>query len=89
MICRHYYISGKVQGVFYRASTLEQAQQLGLAGWVRNLMDGRVEVVACGNEDVLQAFEAWLHIGPKMANVIAVEVTGLTQQPDCSGFELR
>ena len=51
LIGRHYFLSGKVQGVWFRASTKEQADLLGVTGWVRNLSDGRVEVLAYGEKD--------------------------------------
>ncbi len=65
-------VSGKVQGVFYRASTREQALQLGLSGMARNLADGTVEVLACGSRDALAALERWLWEGPAAAQVDAV-----------------
>ena len=52
MVCRRCYVSGRVQGVFYRASTREQAERLGVTGHARNLPDGRVEVLACGEQTV-------------------------------------
>ena len=66
------YISGKVQGVFYRASAREEAIKLGIKGWAKNLADGRVEVVACGTEDDLDLFFKWLKQGPKNAKVVAI-----------------
>lgn len=80
MLCRHYIISGLVQGVFYRASTQEQAQQLGLKGWVKNLRDGRVEAVACGDEKQLVRFESWLRQGPPMAQVDNVDIHDLPHE---------
>ena len=74
MICKRYLVSGIVQGVFYRSSTQCQAKQLGLKGWVRNLSDGRVEVLACGSEDNLNTIEKWLEIGPEYAKVTNIEV---------------
>lgn len=65
----HYYISGQVQGVWYRASTKEKATQLGLTGWVKNLKDGRVEVYAHGEASILEDFEKWLWQGPQLAKV--------------------
>ncbi len=56
----HAFISGRVQGVFFRVYTKEKALMLGLTGWVRNLRDGRVEVVAEGNEDNLRKLLQWL-----------------------------
>jgi acylphosphatase len=70
--CIHCLVSGQVQGVWYRASTQKQALQWGLTGWVRNLPDGRVEVLACGEKaQVLQLFE-WLKQGPPKAKVAEV-----------------
>jgi acylphosphatase len=68
-ICKHWYVSGKVQGVWFRASTVEQARQLGLMGWVRNLEDGRVEVLACGDQKKIEQLHEWLKHGPKLAKV--------------------
>ncbi|MBE1158762.1 acylphosphatase [Dyella acidiphila] len=62
-------VSGKVQGVFFRASTREEALKLGLQGHARNLPDGRVEVVAGGTPEALQALEQWLWQGPPAAQV--------------------
>lgn len=74
MPARHYLISGRVQGVWYRASCVEQARALGLDGWVRNLADGRVEAVAQGQPEALVALESWLAQGPPLARVTAVDV---------------
>ena len=74
MICRRYLVSGRVQGVFYRDSTRRQAQAMGLTGWVRNLFDGRVEVLACGDPVQLDTFAKWLEIGPEYAKVTNIEV---------------
>jgi acylphosphatase len=68
-------ISGRVQGVFYRASAQRYAQSLALSGWVRNRRDGRVELFACGDEAVLETLEKWLEIGPEYAKVTNIEVT--------------
>ena len=70
--CRRYYVSGRVQGVFFRDSTRRRALALGLSGWARNLPDGRVEVLACGPEAALQELEAWLWEGPPHARVSEV-----------------
>lgn len=66
-------VSGKVQGVFFRASTREQAERLQLRGHARNLADGRVEVLAAGSPDAIDALERWLHHGPPHARVDGVE----------------
>lgn len=60
--------------MFFRASTRGKANTLGLTGWVRNLTDGRVEVMAFGEEDKLSILREWLHQGPAGANVTGVEV---------------
>lgn len=67
-------ISGRVQGVFFRACTRDEARRLGVKGWVRNLPDGRVEVLAQGNLEQLKALEAFCRKGPPHARVHNVEV---------------
>ncbi|MEO6154400.1 MAG: acylphosphatase [Thermomonas sp.] len=66
-------ISGKVQGVWFRASTRDQALRLGLGGHARNLADGRVEVLAVGEQDAIEQLASWLQEGPPLARVEAVE----------------
>jgi acylphosphatase len=73
-IARRCFVAGRVQGVFYRASTRSRAQSLGVTGYARNLPDGRVEVLACGAPDAVQALCDWLWEGPPAAHVTAVEV---------------
>ena len=73
MPAARFLVGGKVQGVFFRASTREQALKLGLRGYAKNLPDGRVEVLAEGDERALNALERWLHVGPPMARVELVE----------------
>ncbi|MBM4355325.1 MAG: acylphosphatase [Deltaproteobacteria bacterium] len=72
VVQRRFVVRGRVQGVFYRASTEEKAAELGLAGWVRNRTDGSVEVVAAGPADLLSELEEWLHVGPRHARVDSV-----------------
>jgi acylphosphatase len=67
-------VTGRVQGVFYRASTAERAEDLGLDGWVRNRSDGRVELVIQGAADAVEVMVAWLWQGPQAAEVNAVEL---------------
>lgn len=71
----HLLISGRVQGVFYRASLREEAVGRGLGGWVRNLGDGRVEAELEGPEDAVDEVVAWSHDGPPAARVRGVEVS--------------
>jgi acylphosphatase len=73
-LSKRFLVSGRVQGVFFRASTQERARDLGLKGWVRNLPDGRVEVMAAGSPGALQQLENWLWQGPDRADVDEVEV---------------
>jgi acylphosphatase len=73
-IARRCHVSGRVQGVFFRASTREQARALGVTGHARNLPDGRVEVLACGEPLAVVALCEWLWVGPPTARVTAVEV---------------
>ena len=65
-------VSGRVQGVFFRASTRQQALRLGLSGSARNLDDGRVEVIANGDDESLDALARWLRQGPAAAKVAEV-----------------
>ena len=67
-------ISGKVQGVFFRVSTLDKARELGLRGFVRNEQDGSVYVEAEAEDDVLDLFVAWCNRGPERARVEKVEI---------------
>ena len=80
MPAARFLVSGRVQGVFFRASTREQALQLGLAGHAKNLADGRVEVLASGRSDALDALEKWLWQGPPAAAVAAVNREDLPEQ---------
>jgi len=77
MICRRSLVSGRVQGVFYRASCVRKAQSLGLTGYARNLADGRVEVLACGAEDAVAQLIAWLWEGSPASRVAGVETTNV------------
>jgi acylphosphatase len=72
-------VAGRVQGVYYRAATVERASELGLGGWVKNLADGRVEAVASGPLEALTEFAAWLWQGPPAARVTSVQVEEWTE----------
>lgn len=80
-------VRGKVQGVWFRASTREQALALGLRGHARNLDDGGVEVVAHGNAAALDDLERWLHVGPPHARVDTVLRQPVAVDAGGSGFE--
>ena len=72
-LSRCFTLNGRVQGVGFRYFVVREAQSLGLAGWVRNLPDGRVEVLASGPPDIVDAFEGRLWAGPPHARVVSVE----------------
>lgn len=74
MICLRCLVSGRVQGVFFRESTRREAESLGVTGSAANLPDGRVEVIACGEEPAVRALVNWLREGPRLAEVEDVEV---------------
>lgn len=71
--CRRFRVTGRVQGVFFRASTRDEAMRRGLTGYAVNKPDGSVEVLACGSAAELDALEAWLHRGPRHARVDTVD----------------
>ncbi|WP_257274963.1 MULTISPECIES: acylphosphatase [unclassified Endozoicomonas] len=78
--CRRALIEGRVQGVWYRGSTQQEARKLGVTGWAKNLPDGRVEVLMCGEQKELDELVAWLHKGPPMARVTDVSVSSEPEQ---------
>lgn len=80
-VCFRCLVSGRVQGVFFRASTREQAERLGVSGHARNLPDGRVEVLACGASDAVRELRAWLLRGPPQAQVTDLDCEQVTAQP--------
>ena len=86
--CRHAYVSGKVQGVYFRQATQEQADALDLDGWVRNLADGRVEVLFEGEAEAVERLQQWLQQGPQQAEVSGLEVSEATLQ-GIAGFIVR
>ena len=81
-------ISGRVQGVYFRASARDVAQARRLSGWVRNCYDGDVEAVVEGEEDAVQAFIAWCHDGPPGAHVSAIQVTAEPYIGEFHGFHI-
>ncbi len=70
----HVLISGRVQGVWFRASTRDKAEQFGLSGWVRNTKDGKVEAVFEGEENGVEEMIKWCHHGPSLARVDKVNI---------------
>lgn len=87
MACARFLVTGRVQGVFYRASTRARALQLGLAGHARNLADGSVEVVVSGTPGDLVELEEWLRRGPPAARVDSVTRETLPEQ-NLRGFSV-
>jgi acylphosphatase len=86
VICKKCLVSGRVQAVFYRGAAAQRARELGVRGYARNLPDGRVEVLACGEEGAVQTFVDWLWIGSSAAKVSGVEVADAPEQGAPAGF---
>jgi acylphosphatase len=84
----HVWIAGRVQGVAFRAYTIDEAKLRGVAGWVRNLPDGRVEAVFEGDKAAVEAMIAWCRKGPPAARVSSVEVEWEEPEGE-SGFGVR
>jgi acylphosphatase len=84
-VCFRCLVGGRVQGVFFRASAREQAIRLGVTGYARNLSDGRVEVLVCGNADAVAQVRDWLRNGPPMADVTGVACEAVDYR-SLSGF---
>lgn len=87
-ICLHCFVEGRVQGVFYRNGVKEKAKELNITGWARNLSDGRVEVMACGDVEKIEELREWLWDGPPRADVTDVDVSELPYE-DLDGFEVK
>jgi len=85
----HVFVSGNVQGVFFRQKTKRQAESLDVNGWVRNLPDGRVEAVFEGEEEAVKKLVEYCHYGPSSAKVTGVDVIGESYRGEFSGFETR
>ncbi len=82
-------VSGRVQGVYFRKFTQKKARQLAINGCVRNLPDGRVEIVACSTGEAIQNLISWCHKGPLMAKVRQVDVADILPPEIFSSFEIR
>jgi acylphosphatase len=82
-------VAGRVQGVFYRGTAQRRAEELAIRGYARNLPDGRVEVLACGEATAVQTFVSWLWTGSGASKVTAVEVIDLSPDsvPTPTGFQ--
>lgn len=86
--CCHVWVAGRVQGVWFRARTCDQAQKLGLDGWVRNLSDGRVEVLVQGSDAGVSRLLEWLETGPPLARVDQLEISDGVVQEGVEGFAI-
>ena len=89
MKAARFLIGGQVQGVWFRASTRDQAIALGLRGFARNLPDGRVEVLAIGEDDAVEQLAQWLHYGPSRARVDELERIEAHDDAAIEGFEVH
>jgi acylphosphatase len=87
--CERFRVSGRVQGVGFRAAAWNEARRLGLAGWIRNLPDGRVEALAQGEAAALDAYCEWWRHGPPAAHVAGVERTTEPVTTFPSDFDIR
>ena len=88
--CWHLLISGRVQGVWFRHNTDLKAREIGdLCGWVRNLPDGRVEVLVQGSPEKIAALRHWCQQGPPLARVEYLEVQECPIQPDLPAFTIQ
>lgn len=85
MITRRLLITGRVQGVWYRESMRQRAEELGVTGWVRNRPDGSVEAVVRGSDDAVASLIAWSRVGPPAAQVAGVAVS--EAEGSFTGFE--
>lgn len=83
----HIFVSGLVQGVFFRDSTRQKAEELGLTGWVRNLSDGRVEIVAEGEKT--EELVSWVREGPSVARVDKVDLEYMDYVGEFNSFGIR
>lgn len=85
----HVLVSGKVQGVFFRSSTQDKAEELSVSGWVRNLADGRVEAVFEGEKEDIEKMVEWCRKGPEYAKVTGIEIMPDEYKGEFKGFLMR
>lgn len=87
--CIHAIVHGRVQGVYFRDYTRREAQRLGVCGWVRNLIDGTVEVLAEGTPEAVDSLLAWLYTGSPMSEVSTVDFQEQAPDKHYSSFVVR
>jgi len=85
----HVVISGRVQGVWFRVSTKQKAEQLGVTGWVKNTADGKVEALFEGDKKHIQEMIDWCHQGPPSAQIDHVEITEQSSSNGFDGFSIK
>jgi len=86
--CVHILVKGRVQGVCFRAYTEKEAKELGITGWVRNLKDGRVEILARGREVLLTQLQKWCHEGSPFARVDLVKTRTIEEEENFPHFTI-
>ncbi|MEM3616164.1 MAG: acylphosphatase [Candidatus Methanomethylicia archaeon] len=89
MVRAHIFVSGRVQGVFFRSNMRNIAHTYGISGWVRNTSDGRVEAVLEGSEDAVKRVIEWAHRGPPLAHVDNVEIFWEEYKGEFRNFRIR
>ncbi len=82
-------ISGKVQGVWYRASTKQMAEKIGITGWVRNTSEGNVEAMFEGEEDLVNEMIEWCNQGPPLARVDNLTIENIENKEKFDGFNIK
>jgi acylphosphatase len=84
-VCKRSFVSGRVQGVFYRATAVNKARELGVDGFARNLSDGRVEVLACGEARAVEELVKWLWTGSSASRVTDVRIEDASAEAVAAG----
>ena len=85
----HVFVSGRVQGIFFRQNTQKKAKKLAVTGWVKNLSDGRVEAIFEGEKERVEEMIKWARRGPILAKVNDLQVEWQEYQGEFNGFEIR
>lgn len=89
MTAQHVIVHGRVQGVFFRDYTRKMALRYSLTGWVRNLPDGSVETVFCGEKEMETKMLSWLRTGSPLSSVTSIEVNNIVVKEKFPSFEIR
>lgn len=85
----HIFVSGRVQGVFFRQNALKKAKSLGISGWIKNTKDGRVEAIIEGEEEKINTMIEWLRVGPPLARVKNIEIIWEKAKEEFQDFEIQ